>query len=99
MRTPDYDRAVVALLVEYAEGKIAQLTAPRRCDLFKRGCRVELAADGEQLTAMISNDSIDNAPLVLTAPMPHPYTFGGFHLQHTGSIGPSATVIKSIRLQ
>lgn len=99
MRTPDYDRAVVALLVEYAEGKIAQLTAPRRCDLFKRGCRVELAADGEQLTAKISNDSIDNAPLVLTTTMPHPYTFGGFHLQHTGSIGPSATVIKSIRLQ
>lgn len=99
MRTPDYDRAVVALLVEYNNGKVAQLTEPQRCDLFKRGCRVELNADGERLTAKIANESIADAPQLISATMPHPNAFGGFHLQHTGSIGPSATVIRSIRLK
>lgn len=99
MRTPDYDHAVVAYLVEYADGEVTQLTAPERCDLFKRGCRVQLQADGSQLTAKITNDLIADASQILTATMPHPNVFGGFHLQHTGSTGPSATVIKSIRIQ
>lgn len=99
MRTPDYDRAVVVLLVEYSNGNITWLTEPQRCDLFKRGCRVELAAETNILTARISNGNMAESPQQLSVRMPHPNAFGGFHLQHTGSTGASATVIKSIKLQ
>jgi deoxyxylulose-5-phosphate synthase len=35
----------------------------------------------------------------ITAAMPHPNSFGGFHLQHTGSAGESATLIASIEMK
>jgi hypothetical protein len=35
----------------------------------------------------------------ITAAMPHPNSFRGFHLQHTGSAGESATLIASIEMK
>ena len=100
VRTPDYDKAVDVLLVEYADGNVAPICQPQRCDLFRRGCSVSLSAEGTRLSATISNDSLPElSPIRLEAEMPHPNSFGGFQLQHTGSTGASATVIKSITLK
>lgn len=96
IRTPDYDHAVVTYLVEYANGIITPISQPQRSDLFKRGCHVHLQAKDGSITANIKQGDGEQT---LTALMPHPATCGGFHLQHTGSTGASATVIKSIMLK
>lgn len=99
IRTPEYDHAVEVLLVEYQDGTITPITPAQRCDLFRKGCQVELIAEGTQLSAEITNPLLTHPAQKLTATMSRPNTFGGFHLQHTGSTGASATVIKSIFLK
>lgn len=99
IRTPDYDHAVEVYLVEYSAGTVTRICPPQRCDLFKRGCAVTLTADGTVLSATVSNRNIPETRQELTATMPHANTYGGFHLQHTGSIGASATVVKEIFLK
>lgn len=100
IRTPEYDRAVEVYLVEYSQGVVTPISQPQRCDLFRPGCQIELNAKGKVLTAEIRNTLLTELPTQkLTAEMPHPNSFGGFHLQHTGTTGASATVIKSIFLK
>ena len=104
VRTPDYDRAVEVLLVAYDHGHITPLTRGVRCDLFKRGCQLRLVATDSLLTAVISNAHVSDASgqaltQTLETVVPQTYRYGGFHLQHTGSTGASATVIRKIRLK
>jgi len=93
VRTPAYDRAVEVVLVEYREGEVTPISTPERCDLFKKDCHVTLSAKGSELTARIENG---NQHQQLSATIAHPNSFGGIHIQHTGSTGASATVIQSI---
>lgn len=100
IRTPEYDKAVEVWLVEYQNGEITRLGTPGRCDLFKAGCQVTLQAEGNLLTAEITNTNHPELPTQrLSATMPHPNPFGGFHLQHTGTVGAGATVVRSITLK
>lgn len=99
IRTPDYDKSVDTYLVEYTGGTITRISEPKRCDLFRKGCRVELNAVDDNITVCIANDAVSPTPLVHTAKMANPSLCKGFHLQHTGSTGASATVIKSIFLK
>lgn len=94
IRTPKYDRAVDVYLVEYINGKVTPITEPEKCELFRRGCKVVLSADNSMLSAEIING---NAVQTLSSAMAHPNSFGGIHLQHTGTTGASATVVQSIR--
>jgi hypothetical protein len=94
IRTPKYDRAVETYLVEYQNGTVAPLTPAEKCVLFRRGCKVVLVAEGDALRAEITNgDSVQT----LSAVMPRPNSFGGIHLQHTGTTGASATVVQSVK--
>lgn len=99
IRTPDYDHAVETYLVEYTDGRISRICDPQRCDIFKRGCVVSLTAEGEKLSATIENANVKGACQRLTATMSHPNGYGGFHLQHTGSTGASATVVREVYLK
>ena len=94
IRPPKYDRAVDVYLVEYINGKVTPITEPEKCELFRRGCKVVLSADNSMLSAEIING---NAVQTLSSAMAHPNSFGGIHLQHTGTTGASATVVQSIR--
>lgn len=96
IRTPDYDHAVETYLVEYQNGTISSICQPERCDLFKRGCEVHLQTSNDILKATIKQGGKEQ---ILTAQMLHPNNHRGFHLQHTGSTGASATVVKSILLK
>lgn len=99
IRTPDYDRAVEVYLVEYQEGAITRISEPQRCDLFRPGCIVTLKADGDKFSAEIANPKLPALETQhLSATMAHPNTYSGFHLQHTGTVGGGATVIRSIKL-
>lgn len=95
IRTPEYDHAVEVYLVEYNNGEIKRISEPERCDLFKSECGVELSAVGDILTVNIKHNAETQT---LKAQMTRVLPFSGFHLQHTGSTGASATVIKSISL-
>lgn len=96
IRTPDYDHAVETYLVEYQNGTITRISQPERCDLFKRGCTVSLQTKDDILKATVTQGGTEQ---VLSAQMAHPNSYRGFHLQHTGSTGASATVVKSILLK
>lgn len=99
IRTPEYDHAVETYLVEYDKGEITRISEPQRCDIFKRGCSITLTANNDTLHAAIRNINFPDYAQNLTCAMPHPNTYGGFQLQHTGSTGASATVIKDIFLK
>ena len=92
VRTPDYDKAVEVVLVAYNKGEVAPISLPEKCVLFKKNCRVSLSAKGSLLTALIGQGGQQQE---LTATIT-PNAFGGIHIQHTGSVGASATVIQSI---
>ena len=93
VRMPYYDKAVEIVLVEYHDGEVSPICAPEKCILFKKGCRVQLSAKGSMLTAQIEQGDQQQQ---LSATIEHPNSFGGIHIQHTGSVGASATVIQSI---
>ena len=93
VRTPAYDKAVEVMLVEYCKGEVTPISLSQKCVLFKKGCRVTLSAKGNMLQAQIEND---NHQQQLSAIINASNSFGGIHIQHTGSTGPSATVIQSL---
>jgi hypothetical protein len=93
VRTPAYDNAVEVVLVEYSDGEVTPVCQPEKCVLFKKGCRVTLSAKEGLLSAQIERDGRQQQ---LTSAIGHPNSYGGIHIQHTGSTGASATVIQSI---
>lgn len=104
IRTPNHDNAVDVYLVEYAEGEITRISEPQTCYCFRRGCELNLTAKGKEICATISNlefcaqyPEIQSEAMVLKAEMAHPNTYGGIHIQHTGSLGPSGTIISRIK--
>lgn len=99
IRTPEYDHAVETYLIEYSKGEVTRISEPQRCDIFRRGCSITLTANRDTLHAAIQNTNVPSFVQTINSTMPHPNTYGGFHLQHTGSTGASATVIKSIFLK
>lgn len=104
IRTPNHDNAVDAYWVEYQQGVTSVISEVKTCYCFRRGCKLTLTAQGSALEAIIDNPEfcaqypdVQTEALVITATMPHPNTFGGIHIQHTGSLGPSGTVISNIK--
>ena len=96
VRTPAYDRAVEVVLVAYRDGEVTTLGQPQQCTLFKKNCRVTLSAVGSQLTALVEQGGRQQQ---LAATITRPNNFGGIHIQHTGSVGASATVIQSVNCE
>lgn len=96
IRTPYLDKAVEVMLVEYKNGNIESISKAETCYLFRPGCHLTVSMEGNILSATISNDSFDNS-LTLSKELPTVNNFGGIHIQHTGSIGASATVIQQMR--
>lgn len=93
IRTPEYDRAVAVVLVEYKDSGISPICSPEKCILFKKGCHITLSAKGGVIKAQIE---LGEQQQQLTANISNPNDFGGIYIQHTGSTGASATVIQSI---
>lgn len=97
IRTPYLDKSVEVSLIEYSNGETRSISAPIVCNYFKPGCTLELYTVGKILTAAITNKAYKNQ-LILKEEIRNINHFGGIHIQHTGSIGASATVIKSIMI-
>lgn len=102
IRTPKNDKAVDFLLVRYENGIVTPVSEPVSAVCYRRGCKINLTISGNKFTATASSAA---------APEPHrhglvkdvtleaeitPNTFGGTGIQHTGSTGASATLLRHL---
>lgn len=106
VRTPKQDRAVDFLLVRYEQGRVTPLTEPVTAICYRKGCRLTLSYEGGRLTATATNDlplpPLHRAGLStevhLEAAVPD-NSFGGIHIQHTGSTGASASLLTELEVE
>lgn len=96
VRTPQHDRAIEVLLVEYAQGNISPITLPEVCNIYLSGLQLTLSAHGNTLSAQLTRGEKSQT---LKADIVEMNNFGGIHIQHTGTTGASATVISNINLE
>lgn len=94
-RTPDHDRAVECTLLRLDNGKATAISGSQATPAFRSPCHIEIIAGDGMATAVLRSESTDGG-ILLTAPIApgkHPAAFG---IQHTGSVGGAATLIKSV---
>lgn len=98
IRTAEHAKAVSFLLVEYNNGNIKPLTAPIVATCYRTGCTIDLSCQHGVLTAHVETATAPPANSALPHEVDlrakvHPNTFGGIHIQHTGSCGESTTML------
>lgn len=106
IRTTQYDNAVEFMLMKYTDGKAVPITSPMASNCYRKGCVIRLKAEGEILTAQVKNvlplPNPNNPNIVrevnLSAAI-EPNTFGGIGVQHTGSTGASATMLRGLNVR
>ena len=103
IRTTKYANAVDFLLVRYDHGVITPISEAVSSTCYRTGCTISLDFNGSQLTAKVTTKT----PRPTDSTLPHevllkatvaPTTFGGVHIQHTGSCGESTTMLHSIKV-
>ena len=105
IRTTKHDRAVDFQLMKYTNGEATPISKAVTSNCYRKGCVIRLNVEGSILTANVKN--------VLPLPQPHhpdivrevdlsaaiePNTFGGIGVQHTGSTGASASMLRGLRV-
>lgn len=108
-RTPEYDKAVTFTLVKYDNGTVEPLGESVATSCFRNPCNIEVEYAGGRLTARAATDA---KPVSSKDPRILPEValeaevkdvaggFGGqsFMVQHTGTTGPGATLLRDLRL-
>ena len=98
IRTVKHAKAVDFLLVEYKDGVVTPLTDPVSATCYRTGCTIRLDYTDGELSAHVETKT----PKPAGGDLPHkvdlkatvqPNTFGGIHIQHTGSCGESTTML------
>jgi len=98
IRTTKHAKAVDFYLVKYDNGQITPLTEPVSSTCYRTGCTISVDFIGNRLTARVTTttpppaDSTLPHEVFLTADVT-PNTFGGIHIQHTGSSGGESTTM------
>lgn len=106
-RTPHHDRAVTFTLMRYDHGHATPISPPRPSACFRTSCTVELTLRGHYLTAMavtsapISHETLpsDVATSISLRAEVEPGDGTSIGLQHTGSVGASATLIHHVEAE
>ena len=111
IRTVKYAKAVDFMLVEYKNGIVNPLTAPVSATCYRTGCTITIAytengnIGAGRLNARLTASVETTTPKPADSTLPHSVslaatvthnTFGGIHIQHTGSCGESTTMLHSI---
>lgn len=103
IRTTKYANAVDFLLVRYDHGAITPISEAVSSTCYRTGCAISLDFTDNQLTARVTTKT----PRPTNSTLPHevllkatvaPNTFGGVHIQHTGSCGESTTMLHNIKI-
>ena len=97
-RLPDYDHACSFQLVQYKDGHVTPLSTEKVSECYKGTCGITLSLSGDVLTATASNGDLSQ-DVLLTASTPHSSCKTAFYIQHTGSVGPSASLIKDVKME
>lgn len=105
-RTPDYDKAVTFTLVHYDNGKVTPISDPVASNCFRNPCNISLEITGDSFTASatteapaVETNNPDVKPYVnLSAPVDIATTDSSFVIQHTGTVGASATLLRDLNV-
>lgn len=105
-RKPDYDKAVTFSLVHYNNGSVTSITEPVASNCFRTPCHISLEINPDSFTASayseapyIMSNNPDVKPTVsLSAPVSVPTTNSSFAIQHTGTVGGSATLLRDLNV-
>ena len=104
VRTVKHAKAVDFYLVQYDNGVVTPLTEPLSATCYRTGCTISLDCTGDRLRAHVetATPKPDDSTLPHTVDLQatvKPLTFGGVHIQHTGSCGESTTMLHRLRVK
>ncbi|MCM1163947.1 MAG: hypothetical protein NC339_06850 [Muribaculaceae bacterium] len=104
-RKPDYDKAVTFTLVKYEDGIVTPLSESVPTSCYRTPCHINVAMKGSQLTASayteapsVSNPAKGVLPSVELAAEVTPCQGTSIAVQHTGSAGASATLLRDLKV-
>lgn len=104
VRTTKHAKAVDFLLVRYANGVVTPISEAVSATCYRTGCTISLDFNDQTLTAHVTTKT----PRPTGSTLPHevtlttqvePNSFGGVHIQHTGSCGESTTMLHRISME
>ncbi|MDR0988344.1 MAG: hypothetical protein LBM06_02640 [Prevotellaceae bacterium] len=103
IRTTKYANAVDFQLMHYVNGRSTPLSAPVSATCYRSECTITLAIEGNRFTAHAQTSGAQPTvlekglvPSVDLAADITPNSFGGLGVQHTGSTGSSATLLRTL---
>lgn len=104
-RTPDYDKAVTFTLVRYADGIVTPVSESVATNCFRNPCHISveltdghlIASARTEAPATTSSNPDVKSEVFLTANVA-PSTYPSFAIQHTGSAGASATLLRNLNV-
>lgn len=104
VRTTKHAKAVDFYLVRYDHGQVTPLTEPVSSTCYLTNCTISLDFSGKTLTAHVSTTTLQPAdsPLAKEVNLQvtiEENTFGGIHIQHTGSCGESTTMLHHLKAE
>ena len=105
-RTPDHDRAVRFSLIRYDKGQTYVISEEVISDCYRTPCHITVGVTDGVLRASAYSEApkaerrccgqvVDQ--VVLSAPVANT-THTGFCIQHTGSTGPSSTLLRDLNI-
>lgn len=104
-RTPDYDKAVTFTLVKYDNGKVSSVSESTASDCFRNPCTIIVEMRGDKLTALARTDAPRSQtgnpavrPDVSLSATVAPTAGTSVAVQHTGSVGASATLLRDLEI-
>lgn len=104
-RTPEFDKAVTFTLVRYDNGAVTPVSDSVASDCYRTPCHITVTLDNDRLSASAYTDAAQQPhtnPLVraqveLEAGVT-PTPGSSLYIQHTGSVGASATLLREMEI-
>lgn len=103
-RTPDYDSAVKFSLVKYEKGNTSVINEGVVSNCYRTACHINAEIRNGILTATAHTDASNKEakpgiePSVSISSQVEDSGLTGFCIQHTGTTGPSSTLLKNLTL-
>ena len=104
-RTPDYDKAVTFTLVRYDHGIVTPISESVATNCYRTPCHIKLDINDNNFVVTASTDAPavhsanpDVKPYVMLSVPVEPSRLSSLMIQHTGSTGPSATLLRNLNV-
>ncbi|MCM1522511.1 MAG: hypothetical protein NC039_07660 [Muribaculaceae bacterium] len=105
-RRPDYDKAVTFTLVRYEDGEVTPVSESVPSSCYRTPCHINIGLKGSLLTASATTDAPEVTagnpeilPSVSLSANVLPTAGSSFAVQHTGSAGSSATLLRDLEVK